>query len=218
MFKKFLYFLFGGIIGFVIAFSLLIHKFNTIKYEYIKIPELKLKESHIPIEVQNLIENQILDREITIAYIMYENYKITKEEAIEIYDSIILASRIFNINPIIILGLIQTESDFDIKARSNLGAIGLMQINPKVWVWGNIEFPNLRDIGFVEASADLYDIKTNILCGTYILSKYIETGKRLGKENYLEYALTRYFGGQENQHFYKVINSCKRYFKFTFTG
>lgn len=216
MFKKFLYFLFGGIIGFIIALSLLFHKFNTIKYEYIKVPELE--ESHTPIEVQRLIENQILDKEITVAYIMYENYKINKEEAIKIYDSIILASRIFNINPIIILGLIQTESDFDIKARSYSGAIGLMQINPKVWVWKNIEFPNLRDMGFVEASADLYDIKTNILCGTYILSKYIEVGKRLQKENPLEYALTRYFGGQRNKHFSRVINSCKRYFKFTFNG
>lgn len=179
---------------------------------------IEIKPSHITLNERKLIESYIFKRDQILSFIKYENYKITDEQANEIFDGILEASRVFDINPILILGLIHTESDFDPNAKSKSGAIGLMQINPKVWVWSNIEFPNLREKGYVEASADLYDIKTNIKCGTYILYNYINVGKRLKKKNPFEYALTRYFGGKRNRHYSRVMNSYYKFIKFSMRG
>ena len=66
--------------------------------------------------------------------------------------------------PALVFGVMLTENDeFRSSARSNVGAVGLMQIYPKVWV------PTLGKL----FGRDLRDDETNLRYGVHILSHYV---------------------------------------------
>jgi hypothetical protein len=74
-----------------------------------------------------------------------------------------------DIPPALVFGVLLTEnSTFKSKAKSNVGAVGLMQIYPKVWVptLGKIFGKNLRDD------------ETNLRYGVHILSHYVYTAAK----------------------------------------
>jgi len=71
----------------------------------------------------------------------------------------------FNLDPMLVLALIDVESDFDQYAISSAGARGLMQVMP---FWKDI-------LGKPEDS--LFDIQTNLRYGCAILSLYLEKEK-----------------------------------------
>jgi len=85
----------------------------------------------------------------------------------------------FSLDPLLVLALINIESDFDHYAVSNVGARGLMQIMP-FWI---------DEIG--KPDDNLFDIKTNVKYGCAILSLYIEKEKKD-----LTKALARYNGSR----------------------
>lgn len=85
----------------------------------------------------------------------------------------------FELNPMMVLALIQVESDFDHYAISSAGARGLMQVMP---FWK-------LELGKPEDS--LFDIQTNLRYGCAILSLYLD------KENQdSTLALARYNGSR----------------------
>lgn len=86
------------------------------------------------------------------------------------------ASRV-GLNPELVLGLIEVESNFDKYAISNAGALGLMQVMP-FWV---------DEIGHPDDQ--LLDIDTNLRYGCAILSLYLQI-----ERGNLENALARYNG------------------------
>jgi len=95
------------------------------------------------------------------------------------------ASR-FSLDPLLVLALINIESDFDHYAVSNAGARGLMQIMP---FWKD-------EMG--QPNDNLFDIKTNLKYGCAILSLYLE------KENKdTTKALARY-NGSKGQSWYPM--------------
>lgn len=64
------------------------------------------------------------------------------------------------IPPALVLGVMLTENDrFNSRARSNVGALGLMQVMPRLWT------PNLGPI----LGSDLRNDETNVRYGVYIL-------------------------------------------------
>ena len=85
----------------------------------------------------------------------------------------------FALDPLLVLALIQVESDFDHFAVSNAGARGLMQVMP---FWK-------LELGKPEDS--LFDIHTNLRYGCAILSLYLEKEK-----NDMTKALARYNGSR----------------------
>ncbi len=100
----------------------------------------------------------------------------------------------FSLNPLLVLALIDVESDFDHYAISNAGALGLMQIMP---FWK-------AEIGHPDDS--LFDIQTNLRYGCAILSLYLE------KENRdVTKALARY-NGSRGQSWYpmRVYRSMRK--------
>lgn len=64
----------------------------------------------------------------------------------------------------IIYAVIRVESDFTSNAVSEAGAVGLMQITPDTFDWISMLLKRENDTGM------LYDPKTNIEYGTYLLS------------------------------------------------
>jgi hypothetical protein len=90
------------------------------------------------------------------------------------------------IPPALVLGVMLTENDgFKRNARSNVGALGLMQIMPRVWT------PNLGPI----LGRDLRDDETNLRYGVYILKHLAKrTADTLDAGAVTRIALLRYNG------------------------
>jgi hypothetical protein len=90
------------------------------------------------------------------------------------------------IPPALVLGVMLTENDgFKRNARSNVGALGLMQIMPRVWT------PNLGPI----LGRNLKDDETNLRYGVYILKHFArEMPDTLNPAATTRTALLRYNG------------------------
>jgi hypothetical protein len=89
------------------------------------------------------------------------------------------------IPPAVVFGVMLTEnSRFVSKALSNVGAVGLMQVYPKVWLKALQE----------KFGADLSTDSTNLKYGVYILSTYIKTDKGAARAAAVNKGLLRYNG------------------------
>ena len=92
------------------------------------------------------------------------------------------------ISPAIIFGVMLTENArFISGAMSNVGAVGLMQVYPKVWL--KKEFSD-------SLGADLATDSTNVRYGVFILSRYFNPRTKSGETRPRDYrtALLRYNG------------------------
>jgi soluble lytic murein transglycosylase-like protein len=106
------------------------------------------------------------------------------EERLTILRQVHYEARRANLDPQLVLSLIQVESNFDRFAISSAGAQGLMQIMP---FW-------LDEIG--KPDDNLFDIETNLRFGCTILSIYLEREK-----GDMHRALARY-NGSVGKHWY----------------
>ncbi len=89
------------------------------------------------------------------------------------------------IPPAVVFGVMLTEnSRFVSKALSNVGAVGLMQVYPKVWLKALQE----------KFGADLSTDSTNLKYGVYILSTYIKTANGSANPTAVNKGLLRYNG------------------------
>jgi len=75
------------------------------------------------------------------------------------------ASKKYDMDPMLVLSVITVESSFDKDAVSSKGAIGLMQLMP------HTSKDLCLQMGMSESNCKMRDAKTNILIGTYYLSK-----------------------------------------------
>jgi hypothetical protein len=89
------------------------------------------------------------------------------------------------IPPAVIFGVLLTENArFVSGAMSNVGAVGLMQVYPKIWL------KELRD----KFGSDLASDSTNIKYGVYILKQYVKTDSGAVSSGNLNKGLLRYNG------------------------
>lgn len=95
----------------------------------------------------------------------------------------------YDIEPELILSVIMVESEFNPRAYSPVGAIGLMQIMPVTGIYVG------RSLGFtIKNENDLYNIEKNVKIGVVFLKECIE---RLGEHRGLGY----YYAGRHSQHY-----------------
>lgn len=81
------------------------------------------------------------------------------------HDLIVQNAKKYNLDSCLLAAVIKTESNFNARALSDQGAMGLMQIMPETGKWA------AGQIGIKGYSADkLYDPETNILIGAWYLS------------------------------------------------
>ena len=109
----------------------------------------------------------------------------------EIAGSIIKYSREYRLPPEFVTYLIKRESGFNVLAKSDKGAVGLMQVLPK-WHQDKMKKFNITN-------NDLYHIDNNIKLGCWILRDYYdETGS-------IEKALKKYVGGNHNGYINDIL-------------
>ena len=92
------------------------------------------------------------------------------------------------IDPLLVYAVIKNESGFNPKARSNIGARGLMQLTPDTFDWAQM----LEQTQDKYTANDLDTPEINIRYGTVVLSALI---KEFGSE---ETALAAYHAGRTN--------------------
>ena len=156
---------------------------------------------------QMLVMRQDLQEKIDMVNLMISKYE-AKAQFIEDYlpmvtaytESEITAKRIlsavyensvqYDLAPELILSVIKVESEFNPRAYSKAGAIGLMQIMPVTGIYVG------RSLGlWVENESDMYDIEKNIQIGTVFLKECIE---RLGEDRGLGY----YYAGRNTKYYH----------------
>jgi hypothetical protein len=119
------------------------------------------------------------------------------------------------ISPAIIFGVMLTENArFVSKALSNVGAVGLMQVYPKVWA--KKQFTD-------SLGTDLASDSTNVRFGVFILSEYFNPRTRSGVRRERDYrtALLRYNGcvtGSNTPHCKNYPDKVKRYVEASATS
>jgi soluble lytic murein transglycosylase len=104
------------------------------------------------------------------------------------YEQIVRShSRTYHLDPSLVAAVIFTESKFDARARSNAGAIGLMQLLPDT-----AQGIAVRTGGAAFVVADLYVPELNVRYGSWYLRHLLD---RYGDEST---ALAAYHAGQGN--------------------
>lgn len=146
-------------------------------------PPLKVKSlSYSNFEREDLTkpfetEEQIIDRmETNAARFIAEHYRVDREDAAEIVEQAFISGKNHDVDPLLILAVIATESSFDPKAGSSVGAKGLMQVHAKVHAKRFKEYGGLKAVHEVEAGIEV---------GTQILKEYLnKTGSLKGALKY----------------------------------
>lgn len=109
----------------------------------------------------------------------------------EISEAIVKYSREYRFPPEFVTHLIYRESEFNVLAVSNKGAVGLMQVLPKY------HEDKMKEMGI--NSSQLFHIDNNIKLGCWILRDYYNsTGS-------IEKALTKYVGGNHNGYINDIL-------------
>ena len=127
------------------------------------------------------------------AYIQSVNPKVSNAMAATFAKSIIGASKKYNVKPEHLVAMMRVESTYKKGASSKCGAMGLMQINPRVWC--SIKNPdNLMAAGIIKHASDLWNPAKNIVAGAYILRYYLNAAEKKKAQHPLKMALRKYSG------------------------
>ncbi len=122
----------------------------------------------------NLVDDQKVQDKI-ISVITHYKTGLREEQKDQISQHILKQSKKYGYDPLFLTALIITESSFNHRAKSKVGALGLMQIRPRTGKALASE-ANMRWRG----KRTLYHPEKNIALGSYYLNKLV---KRFGKMN-----------------------------------
>jgi hypothetical protein len=147
-------------------------------------------------------------------FVMVSNYRVFPDLAYMIAQAAVDAGEEFGIPPAYLIALAFVESTFNYAAVSESDCVGLLQINPAVWLADEDNKDGLTAAGIAGKLKDLYDPVINMRAGAYILSHYWDQGKRQNSGDSLKFALTRYLGGDTNSHYVKFEHAVGKLYVF----
>ncbi|UCD19751.1 MAG: transglycosylase SLT domain-containing protein [candidate division WOR-3 bacterium] len=146
---------------------------------------------HEKIEAMNLVISRyeakalFVDNHVSIV----KEYTGSEITARRILSAVYENSLQYDLQADLILAVIKVESEFNPRAHSSAGAIGLMQIMPVTGIYVG------RSLGYsIKNEDDLYNIERNIKIGVVFLKECID---RLGEQRGLGY----YYAGRHAQHY-----------------
>jgi len=125
------------------------------------------------------------------------NKVVSTEEALEISEAAHKYAEVYNLPLGLVVGIMQTESNFRPSAVSGAGARGLMQV---MWKYHHARLK--VHAGFKNRD-QLHDIDMGIRAGCLVLSKYVEAEKSITR------ALGRYYGALSRQY----VSTVKSYWE-----
>lgn len=126
--------------------------------------------------------------------IMSVNKSVTYPEAYEIAEHTWNATAETDLEYTYVLGIMMSESRFNVKARSNCGAMGLMQVMPSTFTAISTQH------GLNYSVSDGYDIEKNIRVGVLFLDKLFR------KYGHIDLVSAGYNGGPRAANHYRAGN------------
>ena len=167
--------------------------------------------SHTPQVVQTT--SLAINKVVVPAYVkpepnlkLYINTYISDKVLItQIINAINQESKKFNIPKDVLVGLIAQESGFDHTAISNKKAMGLSQINSKIWL------QELKNEGIVANKKALLHPAKSIKAGCYVLRKYLDEADRKGVSHRMKFALGKYNGDKSGEYYQMVMEKVEEY-------
>jgi len=131
---------------------------QLVEHRYVDSTEVRAPWMHAPAEVALRTPQFLLDRQLFTMDLLRTG-KVTRERARSLADVAVREAYTRQIPPALVLGVMLTEND-ELKstARSNVGAIGLMQVYPKHWETLRSKF-----------GANVHNDSTNLKYGIFIL-------------------------------------------------
>lgn len=130
--------------------------------------------------VNSISDDNDISKDVLVNWALKESRNISRRLLTEIVDEAFKTKY-----GLLILAIAKNETNFDISANSKAGAVGLMQIMPKIWT------EELITSGIIAEERDLYDPILSIRSAEYILDKFIT------KHNSMDKVLNAYVGGSD---------------------
>jgi len=174
-------FMFAAILGF-----LGMSKYKNDSYKHKKLLEACLSERD---DWQNAYAS--LSKTDLLPIIHRLQPRLDEKIAIQIEASVLLYSARYKLPPRLIIHIMHRESRFNPLARSNKGAVGLMQINLKA------HKDDLKKMGITAEEA--YHIGNNIQLGCKIFREYFDETQDVEK------TLTKYVGGNHDSYVKDIL-------------
>jgi len=162
------------------AISILTYSYQTYENGHIFKPKMSKEKEVEKQKVDNL--------KIYFKHYMMKNFNLYDRYTDYVADCILKESKLKDLDPILVISIIEVESSFMFNAKSDKNSYGLMQVNYTVWKH------KTKELG------DLYDPATNIKIGTDILQQYVRDNNGDIKK-----ALDSYLGTQSEDYEGKVL-------------
>jgi len=154
--------------------------------------ELLDKKIELYIEKSKEIKKMEKIKEKCVVWVLNNSSVILEDEAKDVVDIVFNQCN----KPFLMLALICVESNFNPKALSKAGAIGLSQIMP-------MNFQELQDslnnYCVLKSERSLFNMEVNIRCGNYLLNKFIDQNS-----GDVEKGLKQYFGADSKAYVDKI--------------
>ena len=141
-------------------------EFKNIEFKNLRTEESLRAEAWLPKTTNENASSKKVQKMQKLALYISNTYRIPIKNAEQIVYTTFEESAKKNLEPILVLSLIDSESGFQQHAKSRVGALGLTQVMPK---YHPEKIADLRK----NHGTDIYSINGNIKVGTQILREYI---------------------------------------------
>lgn len=162
----------------------LVNKEESSQFKYLNIstPSISSLREFGYYEINEYIQKKEQNRKIqSLARHISNTYKLELEQAKDIVSKSFEESEKHDVEPLLLLAIINIESKFKQKAQSNMGAVGLTQVMPQ---YHQTKVKELK-----KDKLDIWSIEGNIRVGVQILKEYIQAS-----DGDIPNALQRYNG------------------------
>lgn len=177
-------------------------KFSNLEFKELKTNKDLLEENWMPSNINDSNKLKKIQKMQKLATYISNTYDVPIKNAEKIVYTTFEESSKKNLEPTLVLSLIDNESGFQQNIRSKVGAVGLTQVMPK---YHQDKIAELRRT----EGTDIFSIKGNIKVGTQILRDYINlAGGNIQK------ALQMYngsVGDVKKRYSNKIISKMKEY-------
>lgn len=150
----------------------------------------------VPVPVVSVKKSAAVEA-VLIEYILKHSNRCSRSQAKEMVDEAFKTDK-----PLLILAIIQKESDFVLTALSPAGAMGLTQVMPVTKSGTDVWEKHLIKKGIIKERRDLFEIGPSIAAGNEVLTIYLNEAK-----GNVEDAFFKYLSGRDGWYSKKILEN-----------